>query len=578
MSGAPSASHAGLLDWVAGPRPDRGLRFRHSDGGWEHVPYPDLAGRVAWRAAELSDLTRGEIVVLMHDTGPEFVASFFGVLAAGGTPAPLAPAAPFGDHDAWLDHVARAFLAGATVALCDERFAEDIRAAVRRSGRPCRIVVPEPGGSQGVPEWTPRPRAPLALLQFTSGSRGASRATRVGWDNLEANIAMIRRWTRMGDSLGVSWLPLHHDMGLIGALLAPVLAQADQGLMRPEQFIRSPLAWLREYDQGGGAVMAMPNFGFDYLARRLRPQHVDGLDLSAVEVVVTGSERVRRETLDAFLGLLVPCGLRPSAMQPGYGLAEATLGVTGVPYGRPVPTVAVTPGPIRLGEPVHVLRTAHLDRTAPEPSEQVWHVSCGPPLDGVEVNIVDADGAPLPEGHLGEIEVTGPTVALGYVDDTPEASTRFVDGRLRTADAGFRYGGDIYVLGRIGDSLQVRGRNVYVEDIEQVLADDIVFPWRRTVALAGYLGAEATVLIATESGLGGREHQVVERVGEIVGPGVTVRVVRVPQSSLDFTSSGKPRRRLMWERVLAGELTGEPLAGTGDPVPAANAANAGGKG
>jgi len=562
---------AGLLDWLADPHPGRGLRFRGSDGGWERVPYPDLAGRVARRAAELSDLARGEVVVLMHDTGPEFVSSFFGVLASGGTPAPLAPAAPFGDRDAWLDHVARAFLAGASVALCDERFAEDVRAAALRSGRPCRVVVAEPAGPSrpAAPAATPpRPRAPLALLQFTSGSGGASRATRVSWENLEADVEMIRRWIRMGTSVGVSWLPLHHDMGLIGALLAPVLAQADQGLMRPEQFIRSPLSWLQEYDQGGGQVMAMPNFGFDYLARRLRPQHVRGLDLSGVEVVVTGSERVRRETLDAFLGLLVPCGLRPSAMQPGYGLAEATLGVTGVPYGRPVPTVAVTPGPIRLGEPVRILRTAHLDGAAPEPGEHVWHVSCGPPLDGVEVNIVAADGTPLPDGHLGEIEVAGPTVALGYVHDAPDASTRFLDGRLRTADAGFRYDGDIYVLGRIGDSMQVRGRNVYVEDIEQVLAEDIVFPWRRTVALAGYLGAEATVLIATESGLGGREHQVVERVGEIVGPGVTVRVIQVPQESLDFTSSGKPRRRLMWERVLAGELSGELLAGSADPVAA----------
>lgn len=562
-----AGERTGLLDWTADPRPDRGLRFRRADGEWERVPYTDLAGRVARRAAELS-LTPGEVVVLMHDTGPEFVASFFGVLAAGGTPAPLAPAVPFGDRDAWLDHVARAFHAGATAALCDERFAGDVHAAVGRSGRTCRIVVPEPTGPrEWTPGWTPpRERAPLALLQFTSGSRGASRATRVGWDNLEANIAMIRSWTRMGDAVGVSWLPLHHDMGLIGGLLAPVLAQADQGLMRPEHFIRSPLSWLREYDQGGGQVMAMPNFGFDYLARRLRPRHVEGLDLSGVEVVVTGSERVRRETLDAFLDLLVPCGLRPAAMQPGYGLAEATLGVTGVPHGEPVPMVAVTPGPIRLGDPVRVLRTAYLDGVAPEPADHVWHVSCGAPHDGIEVTIVDADGAPLPDGHLGEIEVAGPTVALGYVGDAPGGSTRFVAGRLRTADAGFRYDGGIYVLGRIGDSIQVRGRNVYVEDIEQVLADDIVFPWKRTVALAGYLGAEATVLIATESGLGGRERQVVERVGEIVGPDVTVRVIQVPQGTLDFTSSGKPRRRLMWERVLTGELSGELLAASADPA------------
>ncbi|EEP70558.1 AMP-dependent synthetase and ligase [Micromonospora sp. ATCC 39149] len=555
-------ARVGLLDWLADPRPDRGLRFLRTDGSADRVPYPELARRVRGRAAELSGLAPGELVALMHDTGPDFVSSFFGVLHAGGTPAPLSPAVPFADRESWLDHVARAVAAGATTAVCDERFAADLRAAAGRAGRPCRIVTPGP--DDGLDRPAPRrDPASLALLQFTSGSRGASRATRIGWDNLETNIAMIRDWTRMGASLGVSWLPLHHDMGLIGGLLAPVLAQADQGLMRPEQFIRSPLSWLRQYHDGGGQVMAMPNFGFDYLARRLRPAHVAGLDLSGVDVVVTGSERVRRETLDGFLGLLAPCGLRPSAMQPGYGLAEATLGVTGVPYGRPVVMVAVRPGPVRLGQPVEVLGEAELDGTAAEPAEHVWHVSCGPPLAGVAVDVLDADGVPLPEGHLGEIEVSGPSVALGYLGAAPDGSTRFTGGRLRTADAGFRYRGDVYVLGRIGDSMQVRGRNLYVEDIEQVLAEDIVFPWRRTVVLAGYLGAEATVLIATESGLGGRQHEVLDRVTSIVGPDVTVRVVQVPPSTLVFTSSGKPRRRLMWTRVLAGELTGDVLADSG---------------
>src|SRR5207244_1750756 len=127
--------------------------------------------------------------------------------------------------------------------------------------------------------------------------------------------------------------------------------------------------------------------------------------------------------------------------------------------------------------------------------------------------------------------VRGPAVALGYVADDDTPATRFEDGRLLTADAGFRTGGELFVVGRIGDSLQVRGRNLYVEDIEQLLADDIVFPWKRTVVLAGYLGEEATVLIVTETGLGGREADVVELAGTVVGPGVAVRALLVPQGA-----------------------------------------------
>lgn len=566
-----SPPRAGLLDWLAAPRADRGLRFRRSDGGWELRSYADLAKAVARRAEELADLEHGSAVALIHDTGPDFIVSFFAVLAAGGTPTPLAPPDRLDDRDSWADRVAQALAAGVSAAVCEERFAAGVRSAALRTGRPCRVLVPEQDGAPDDADVPLRPPAELALLQFTSGSRGARRATRVSWENLEANVAMVRHWVDMRDRVGVSWLPLHHDMGLIGGLLGPVLAQADQGLMRPEQFIRSPLAWLREYDQDGGEIVAMPNFGFDYLARRLKPQHVAGLDLSGVRSVVSGSERIRRETLEAFLRLLIPCGLRPAAMQPGYGLAEATLGVTGVRRGEPVRMVALAPGPIRLGENVPIIASAHLDGAAAEPGDHVWHVSCGAPLEGVMVDIVGDDGRPVPEGHLGEIAVRGPAVALGYAaaDDTP--STRFEAGRLLTADAGFRSGGELYVVGRIGDSLQVRGRNLYVEDIEQLLADDIVFPWKRTVVLAGYQDAQATVLIATETGFSGREAQVVELVSTVVGPDAAVRAWLVAPCALEFTSSGKPRRRRMWERVLAGDLKGEVLAESESRAAAAQA-------
>ncbi|MEO3786698.1 AMP-binding protein [Actinocorallia sp. B10E7] len=553
----------GLLDWVERPFPDRSLRFLQDDGTWRPHPYPELAARVRAVAGRLlaCGLERGQVVVVVHRTGPDFVASFFGAIYAGGTVSPLAPPTALGGGEEWTRHAAHVIdAASASLVLADEDLADAAAEAAGRAGRRCPVIVPDDGTRDAVER--PRPPAEIALLQFTSGSRGPTRGVRVSRENLEANISMIGRWIRSGDIGGASWLPLYHDMGLVGGLLVPVTTQMEHGLARPEQFIQTPLRWLAEFGSGNGEIMVMPNFGFDYVTRRIRPDKLEGMDFSSVKVVITGAERVRPSSLLAFVRLLAPFGFDPCALQPAYGLAEATLAVSGVEYGRIPRIAAIAPGPLQIGDPVEVLRTGDLTEFDEEQGDSVlWHVSCGGPLHGTSIEVVDDLGDPLPESHVGEIAVEGPAVAAGYSREDHEASTRFEDRRLFTGDAGFILDGELYVLGRIGDSLQVRGRNLYVEDLEQALAEEGLFSWHRMAVVAGYLDDLPTVCLLSEAPVKGEE--VLDVFASLIGPDVAVRVIKVPRRTIEVTSSGKPRRRRIWQKVLAGDLPGEVVAVAG---------------
>lgn len=550
---------AGLLDWLDAPSESTGLRFLAEDGTWETVSYAALAGHVRATARDLRDrgLTTGQAVVILRRTGPGFAAAFFGTLAGGGTPAPLAPPAALGGGRRWREHAAHVIAeSGAALVLADPDLA-GTATAVAGPGR--AVLAPSTAADAPPGSWPP---AETALLQFTSGSRGKVRGVRVSRGNLEANIAMIgRRWAGRSAGTGVPWLPLHHDLGLVFGLLTPVVRGEPVALMRPEQFVQNPLRWLREHHARPGMVMLMPNFGLEYVVRRVRPERLAGLDLSGVEAVVTGAERVRLDTAAAFLDLLAPCGLRPSALRPAYGLAEATLGVTCAPLGRVAPAVAVAPGPLRMGEPLPLLGSAEVSRRAPA-GPGVWHVGCGTPLDGLTVRIVDDAGRPVPDGSLGEITVSGPSVALGHTSAQEDPATRFEDGVLHTGDAGFMTGGELYVVGRIGDSLQVRGRNVYVEELEAALAEEGLLARRRTAVLAGYLDDDPVVCVLTAAP---SAEGVAACLAPLVGPDVSVRVVRVRAAAIELTSSGKPRRRSMWRKLLAGEIDG-PLLSSSEPA------------
>jgi len=550
----------GLLDWVGDPDPSLGVHFADEDGGWQLTTYTELARSARGVAALLGEqgLSRGGVVSILVPTGPEFATAFFGTLLAGGTPSPLVPPTVFGRPEAYVERTAELMAVATEVAITDESLLGLVDAARLQAGidRPPLVIGPEVGEEAGAER---AQAAELALLQFTSGSSGPPRGVRVTWDNLEANIDMLRDLIseEAGDG-GAHWLPLYHDMGLIGCFLTPIVHQRETWIMRPDQFIRDPLRWLERLGSGAASFAAAPNFGFAYATKHTRPEQLEGMDFSSWKGAIVGAERLDPAALDRFARMLEPFGFRREAFLPAYGLAEATLAVS-IQSPRLRPRV-VRPdwSSVAFGQPVELECDALLgDPRADEGAG--WLVGCGQPLAGVEVAVVDEEGAELDEGVLGELTVRASTVASGYMGSA-ESSTGFVGDSLRTGDAGFRHGGEVFVVGRLGDALKVRGRTLYAEDLESKLCAIEGVPKGRCIVVPG-LGKGTDGLVAiVEASDGDWVEEALRVLGREVDEEVEIQILAAPVGTIERTSSGKPRRRPLWRALINGELDFERLS------------------
>ncbi|SFQ03006.1 Acyl-CoA synthetase (AMP-forming)/AMP-acid ligase II [Amycolatopsis arida] len=546
--------HSRVVGWLDDPTDDRGVRFRQDDGAWRRWTYRELADGALRAGAALADagVRPGDVVPLVLPNGPDFVTHFFGLLAIGATPSvlPLPWALRAGQG---YQHQLRAIAARMRPAhaVVSARYRDLFTESVAELDTATMALEPAYADR---PEDAPRARRELAVLQFTSGSRGHQRGLRITIANLAANLRMIRRWTEVDGYGAVSWLPLYHDMGLIGGMLAALTVQAEHALLRPEQFLRDTRGWLAEYGHRPYATMVMPNFGFERVLARVRPEDVAGLDFSALTSVISGAERIDPAVLARFVGLLGPYGLAAEALMPAYGLAEGTLAVTGVSKKDVPRLVMASCQDRRLGEKVDVRGVAELG-TEPVAEPWLWQVSCGPPLDGVTVEILDEDGVRQPEGVLGEIFVRAPSVADGYVDASAEDAARLGAGALRTGDAGFLLDGELYVVGRLGDSVKVNGQSVFVEDVELELVASGAVSRQHATVVAGTANGTPTVLVVSERSLGDRLADVRATVRAFTGDAARIDVLHVARGSIPLTSSRKPRRRALWLAYLTGELT-----------------------
>lgn len=552
-----------LLGWLTEPDDRRGIRFYDRRTGWHFHSYAELAAMVRGTAARLrADGVRpGDAVAVVAGSTPEFVAAYFGVLAAGGTPAPLAPPALFQNGNGYTDRV-RASLAavGATAVVTVPEFAARL-AEAGPAVRHTVVTATELAGDDAGPAGT-RP-AEHALLQFTSGSSGPPRAVAVPRTALEANVDAIRAWLGMGqDDPTATWLPPHHDMGLIGCLLTPVVNGSDVWMMAPQNFVRDPAVWLSCFGERGARLTASPTFGLAHVVRRVRADAVRGHDFGAWRAVIVGAERVDDHVLRRFADLLAPHGFDARAFLPAYGLAEATLAVTGTALADRPRTLPVARRDLTVGAAVRAVDGA-------EPALSV--VGCGRPLvPGSTVRVVDEDGTELPAGHVGEIEVTGPSVAAGYVGASERAAgagSAFSGDRVRTGDCGFLDAGELFVLGRLGDSIKSRGRTVFAEDVESDV--DAVGEVRdaRPAVLLGALDGEDTAVVVVER----RPGPWAGEVARVLRPrleGIRVVVVAAPAGTVRRTSSGKPRRRLVWAEFAAGRLAGDVVVDDRGGLPA----------
>ncbi|MEV5510662.1 AMP-binding protein [Streptomyces orinoci] len=548
-----------LVSWLTDPHPRHGVRFADDTDGWEFVPYRELALSARRMAAQMTaaGVRPGSVVCLVLPSGRPLASALFAVWAAGATVSPLLP--PSFQTDAEYTGYLAAILRQAepSLVVCAEEYAPLAARAMAEAGRRDAPWTPR----EGTVAADVRPAAGTALLQFTSGSTGEPRGVRVTWANLAANHAVQRRMSGWRDGDGVaSWLPLHHDMGLIGCFLFPVAAQSPLWLMRPEQFIRDPARWLACFAPGRAAHSAAPSFAFAYAARRVRPGRLAELDLSGWRTVITGAEVIDPAALDAFARFAAPAGFSPDAYLPSYGLAENTLAVTGAD--GPVLLVRPDWAALRMGEAVTITEEAKLGDRPIEPGSG-WLVGHGAPHsgDGIGVRVLDEEGRPLPDGHLGEIAVTGSSVADGYHAGRQGGSTRFVGGELRTGDAGFRHHGELFVLGRMGDSLKLRGRSVYVDDLDAKVAAAAGVDKERVAVVAVNDRGRPGLAVFVETAPGPWTEAVTGALRNELGSEPSLTLVAGRRGLLKRTSSGKPRRRHMWRLLREGAVKGATVIG-----------------
>ncbi len=553
----------GMLDWLSEPSNTHGIRFARDDGTWDLWSYERLTGAVYGAVEQLREngVGRLDIIAIVASTGPTFVAAYFATLAVGAVPAPLVPPTLFDEEQQYIRHCSTLIRAASASAVTEPSLAETVGRACMQAGCEREPLVLDL--ARTATTLTPSQPAGLALLQFTSGSSGTPRGVQVTYGNLEANIAMIRDWIDWGpEDAGAHWLPLYHDMGLIGCLLTPAIFQRDLWIMRPEQFVRDPQRWLDCFGRGSAVFTAGPNFCFAYAAKRINPDDLQGSDFSHWRAAIVGAERLDPAALGRFVHLLKPYGFRAETFLPAYGLAEATLAVAGVPTER-VPTV-IRPVWSKLEVGSRPVITARASLGSAEVGDGGgWLVGCGEPLPAMSVRILDEDGRAAPAGAVGELEVHGPTVALGYLASASESVTRFADGGVKTGDLGFLDGEEVFVVGRLGDAVKVRGRTLYAEDLESKLAALPGVPPGRCVVVPGLAQGTHSLVAIVETDAGSWVEPAARVLTREAGRDATVRIFAGARGSILRTSSGKPRRRVIWQALQKRELEARAAARLG---------------
>ncbi|WP_167464669.1 fatty acyl-AMP ligase [Nocardia brasiliensis] len=470
----------------------------------------------------------GDRVVLASSPGLHYIAALYGVLSIGAVVVPCYPPLRGKDVERF-----RALLAAAPVAvIIDEIFEHRVRElAALDCDRPAPSIVTGRQLEQGasVPRVHARPDS-LALIQYTSGSTGSPKGVAITHANLVSNCRVLGR--NMGDDperVGVSWLPPYHDMGLIGTIILSMFYGWPLVTMSPLHFVQRPLRWLTALTHYGATTTVGPNFALDLCAESVRDAELDELDLSRVRHLYCGAEPVRSGTLTRFVKRFGDCGLDPDAIIPCYGLAEATLFISGR----------------RKGQPLRLSGAGH---------DAV--VSCGVVDQEHRVRIVDPTSLrEQPQGDVGEIWVSGRNVAAGYHGDAASTAVAFAaslhggdENYLRTGDLGFIEQGELYVRGRIKDVIVINARNIFPSDIELLVTGlDQNFRRAAAVSLEGARGEELGVLVEFDgAGLDERSHKrLTTEVRANIATAFGLRLAHfaiVAKGAIPTTTSGKVRR------------------------------------
>ena len=551
-----------VIEFHAHDTPDQ-IAIRLIGGTEARLSYRDIwegAADVAFGLRELG-LRPGRAVAMMLPTSTDYILTFFGVLLAGGVPVPVYPPLRMAQLEEHLLRRIAIFRNARADLLVVMPEALGLAPLLLRHLPALRhVLAPQDLGSHsGVGEIV-RPRATdTAFIQYTSGSTGQPKGVVLAHANLLANIRAMGQAARIAsDDVLVSWLPLYHDMGLIGALLTTLYYGMPLVLMSPLYFMARPIRWLNAICEHRGTLSAAPNFAYELCAHRIADDELAGLDLSSWRMALNGAEPVSVRTLEDFANRFMACGFRADAMAPVYGLAENCVGLSFPPPGR--------------GPRIEVISRTALEENGiarPPDREQgeteLRLPGCGFALPGHSIRVADALDHDLPERTVGRLQFRGPSTTVGYFENA-RATRNLIhaDGWLDTGDLGYLADGEVFITGRTKELIIRGGRNIYPYELEQELADlpgiragaVAVFgvaEHERPTASAAVAGESLVVVIETREQDAARREQlreaVVERTIQVLGFAPD-DVVLAPLRTVLRTSSGKIRRSAIRDLYL----------------------------
>jgi fatty-acyl-CoA synthase len=490
--------------------------------------------RRSWQVARAlhdAGVRRGDVVAIVLADAEPFLTTLFGASMAGVVPASLYPPATMGELPRYLDQTAAILrVCGARVVVTSRPLAASFDALRPICPQLALVLSHEELDGPAIEPSTPPSLDDIVLVQFTSGATSQPKGVALTHRNLASNVDAINGpaglATTDADS-GVSWLPLNHDMGLVGMALGPLFSARPGVLLPPHAFVKRPGEWLRAISRHRATISFAPNFAYDLCVRRIKEKDLEGLDLSCWRVAGCGAEPIHPPTLAAFAEKFAAVGFRATSFLPCYGLAEHVLAATFPPRDR-------------------------------MPRVEDAFVSCGSPLPGHALQIVDEDGRPVEDGAIGEITLAGPSVMLGYYADPERTRQTIRDGWLYTGDLGYMSGHELFVCGRVKDIIIVNGRKLHPQDLEWAV-DDLAGVRRGRVVAFGTMtrgGADRIVVVAEPNGTVPADvltAAIRRRISEEFGVYVD-DVALVPSGTVGRTTSGKVQRAATKERYERGEL------------------------
>jgi fatty-acyl-CoA synthase len=549
---------------------DRGFTFVGALGPGQdlYLSFHALREEIQKRAHHLKalGLVKGDRLAMVVPDGDQFVPTFLAAMWAGIVPVPLYPPLSLGKLDAFMEALVSILTVAKPKALVAGSQVEQLLwGAMGKVPTLEKLILDKDLGkplADGVARLADAPEqvAPeeLAFLQFTSGSTSLPKGVMVTRQSLAANCKAI-----MVDGLhadpkidkGVSWLPLYHDMGLIGFVLAPITASVSVAYIPTLSFVKNATLWMETISKHKGTISFAPNFAYALVTKRAKKEQIARWDLSGLRVLGCGAEPVNPLTIRAFNEAFAPSGLKPTAILPAYGMAEATLAMSFIALDEELTCDSIDAG------------AYHGDRTAKpanaDTKESLDVVSCGRTFPGHELKVVGDEGETLPERAVGEICFKGPSVAAGYFNDPEQTKKAGMgkdsDGWLRTGDLGYLANGQCYVSGRIKDILIINGRNYYPQRIEWCVEEVPRVRKGSAVVFSRPGKSSEEVVVAIESRERGQENidalvaAIKARVNEELQL-VVADVKLVEPGALPKTSSGKLQRRKTREQYLTGKL------------------------